>query len=285
VSDVELLGARRLRALLDARGVRPSKSLGQNFVIDPNTIRKVVEVAELHGTETVLEIGAGAGSLTLGLASTARHVIGVEVDRRLLDIAREVTAPLPNVEIVEGDALELDLASIAATRVVANLPYNVAAGVVLRVLEEAPQIESLTVMTQREVGERLAAPPGTKVYGQTSVLAAYWSHARVAARVARRAFYPVPNVDSVVVVLRRRARLPEVDRAALFAVVKAAFGQRRKTLRNSLAALAGSAEAANAAVRGAGLPEMTRPEEVSLDGFVALTRGLPKTPGRMMRSL
>lgn len=285
MSAVELLGARRLRALLDAHGVRPSKALGQNFVIDPNTIRKVVEAAGLRGTEDVLEIGAGAGSLTVGLASAARRVIAVELDRRLLEVAREVTAPLSNVEVVAGDALELDLAPIAATRLVANLPYNVAATVVLRVLEEAPQIESLTVMTQREVGERLAAEPGSKVYGQTSVLAAYWATARVAARVSRRAFYPVPNVDSVVVLLERRARLPDVDRAAFYAVVKAAFGQRRKTLRNSLAALAGSAGAADGAVRAAGLPDMTRPEQVGLDGFVALTTGLSTRPGRMMRSL
>jgi 16S rRNA (adenine1518-N6/adenine1519-N6)-dimethyltransferase len=278
MSVPELVGARRLRQLLDARGIRPSKALGQNFVIDPNTIRKVVDAAGLDGTEHVLEIGAGAGSLTLGLAAAARRVTAIEVDRRLLEVAREVTGSLDNVEVVAGDALDLDLASIDATRLVANLPYNVAATVVLRVLEEAPQIESLTVMTQREVGERLAAPSGSKVYGQTSVLAAYWSEVRVAARISRRAFYPVPNVDSVLVVLERRARLPDVDRDLLFAVVRAAFGQRRKTLRNSLAEMAGSTDAAMAAVRGAGLLEMTRPEQVSLEEFVALATRLASGP-------
>jgi 16S rRNA (adenine1518-N6/adenine1519-N6)-dimethyltransferase len=278
MSAPQLVGARRLRELLDARGVRPSKALGQNFVIDPNTIRKVLSAAGLDGTEDVLEIGAGAGSLTVGLAGAARRVIAIEVDRRLVEIAREVTAGLDNVEIVAGDALELDLASIEATRLVANLPYSVAATVVLKVLEEAPRIASLTVMTQREVGERLAAGPGSKVYGQTSVLAAYWAQARVVAPVSRRAFFPVPNVDSALVVLTRRAELAPVDRAALYAVVKAAFAQRRKTLRNSLAGIAGSADGAAAALADLGLPEMTRPEDVGVDGFVALTRRLARHP-------
>lgn len=281
----DLLGARRLRALLDARGIRPSKALGQNFVIDPNTIRKVVEAASLDGSDDVLEIGAGAGSLTLGLAASARRVIAVEVDPRLADTAREVTAAAGNVEVVEGDALTIDLAGLPARRLVANLPYNVAASVVLRVLEEAPQIESLVVMTQREVGERLAASPGSKVYGQTSVLAAYWATVRVVAQVSRRAFYPVPNVDSVLVALDRREPPGEVDRDILFDIVKAAFGQRRKTLRNSLAPVAGSPEAAAAAVRAAGLPDMARPEQVDLQGFVQLAASFGARPGRMMRSL
>jgi 16S rRNA (adenine1518-N6/adenine1519-N6)-dimethyltransferase len=275
----ELLGARRLRALLDERGVRPSKSLGQNFVVDPNTIRKVVDVARLDGTQTVLEIGAGAGSLTLGLAAAARRVVAVEVDPPLLDILRETTSGLDNVEVVAADALTMDLGAVDATRLVANLPYNIAATVVLKALEEAPQIESLTVMTQREVGERLAAPPGTKTYGQTSVLAAYWSTARVAARVSRRAFYPVPNVDSVIVCLDRHPDAPSGDRAALYAVVKAAFGQRRKTLRNSLGEHAGSVEAAADAVRAAGLPEMARAEQVRVEQFLAIAERL----GRMIR--
>lgn len=277
----ELVGARRLRHLLDERGVRPSKALGQNFVIDPNTIRKVVDLAGLDGSESVLEIGAGAGSLTLGLAGTARRVVAVEVDRRLLDILREVTAGLANVEVVDGDALTLDLGSVDATHVVANLPYNIAATVVLKVLEEAPQIHALTVMTQREVGERLAAGPGTKTYGQTSVLAAYWAIVRVAARISRRAFYPVPNVDSVVVSLVRRPEPPAGDRATFYAVVKAAFGQRRKTLRNSLGEHAGSGDAAAEAVRAAGLPEMARAEQAGVEHFQAIAERL----GRMIRPL
>jgi 16S rRNA (adenine1518-N6/adenine1519-N6)-dimethyltransferase len=269
----ELVGARRLRALLDARGVRPSKALGQNFVIDPNTIRKVVDVARLDGSESVLEIGAGAGSLTLGLAGAARRVVAVELDTRLLDVLRDVTAALDNVEVVAADALALDVSSVDASRLVSNLPYNIAATVVLKILEEAPQIDALTVMTQREVGERLAAPPGSKTYGQTSVLASYWAAARVAAPVSRRAFYPEPNVDSVIVVLERRER-PAVHRPTFYAVVKAAFGQRRKTLRNSLAAIAGSPDAAAEAVRAAGLADMARPEDASLDDLVAVATAL-----------
>lgn len=277
MSASELLGARRLRALLEAHDVHPSKHLGQNFVIDPNTIDKVVAAAGLEGTESVLEIGAGAGSLTVGLARAAGHVIAVEVDRRLLEIVREVTASLDNVEVVEANVLEMDLGAVDASRLVANLPYNIAATVVLEVLENAPQIERLTVMTQREVGERLAAGPGSKTYGQTSVLAAYWARASVATRVSRRAFYPVPNVDSVVVVLERRPHVDRSDRDALYAVVKAAFGQRRKTLRNSLAEPAGSTEAAAAAVRAAGLPDMARAEQAGLDEFVAIARMIARS--------
>lgn len=270
----ELLGARRVRALLDSYGVHPAKALGQNFVIDPNTIRKIVHLAELQPDDLVLEIGAGVGSLTVELARVASHVVAVEIDPRLARALAEVLDGVPNVTVLEGDALEVDLASLDASRLVANLPYNVAATVVLRVLEEAPGVERLTVMTQREVGERLAAPPGSKTYGLTSALLAYWGSARVAASVSRRAFYPEPNVDSVVVVVERAKALPDVDRTALFALVRAAFGQRRKMLRSSLAALAGSASAAESALLSAGLDPTARPEEVGIAEFVALTRAL-----------
>ncbi|HEY7875555.1 MAG TPA: 16S rRNA (adenine(1518)-N(6)/adenine(1519)-N(6))-dimethyltransferase RsmA, partial [Actinomycetota bacterium] len=255
---------------------------GQNFVIDPNTIRKVVDLAGLDGSESVLEIGAGAGSLTLGLAGAARRVVAVEVDARLLDVLREVTASLENVEVVEADALALDMSTVDASAVVANLPYNVAATVVLKVLEDAPEIRKLTVMTQREVGERLAAAPGSKTYGQTSVLAAYWSTARVASAVSRRAFFPVPNVDSAIVVLERRTP-PPVEKTIFYSVVKGAFGQRRKTLRNSLTELAGSAEAAAAAIHAAGLPDMARAEDAGLDDFAAVAAALAATSPKSAR--
>jgi 16S rRNA (adenine1518-N6/adenine1519-N6)-dimethyltransferase len=272
-----LLGARRVRELLSAHGIHPTKTLGQNFVIDPNTIRKVVSVAGVGATDSVLEIGAGLGSLTLELARVARSVTAIEVDARIVPALREVLAGAENVEVVNGDALAVELGSFGATHVVANLPYNIAAPVVLRILETAPSIRRLTVMTQKEVGERLAAPPGSKTYGAPSVLVAYWGAARVAAPVSRRAFYPEPNVDSVVVVVDRRDELPDVDRATLFAVIKASFSQRRKTMRNSLADVSGSTSSAEAALAAAGVDPMARPEQLDLDAFVEVASQLVPT--------
>lgn len=269
----DLLGARRLRELLEEHGVRPRKQFGQNFVIDPNTIRKVIETAGLSPGDRVVEIGAGAGSLTLGLAAAAGRVIALELDDRLLPVLEATCGAIPNVEIVEADALQYDFAAAGAASVVANLPYNIAVPVVMRILEAAPNIGELTVMTQREVGERLAASPGSKAYGGVSVLVRYVAEARVAGRVSRRAFYPVPGVDSVIVRIVRHAAL-DVDRGSLEAVVRAAFGQRRKTLRNTLAGLMGGPAAAEAALRRAGIDPGARAEEVGVDGFLALARNI-----------
>jgi 16S rRNA (adenine1518-N6/adenine1519-N6)-dimethyltransferase len=273
MTDYRLLGARRLRELFETHGIRPHKELGQNFVVDPNTIRKVVHTAGDLRAKTVLEIGAGAGSLTLGLAHAARKVVAVEFDARLVPALRESLHGINNVEVTEADALKLDYATVEATEVVANLPYNIAVPIVITVLENAPQVSSLTVMTQREVGERLAATPESKAYGQVSVLVGYWARAAVAARISRNAFYPVPTVDSVLVRIDRRGP-PPVDYARLNEVVKTAFGQRRKTLRNTLGPLGGSTSEVERAIRGAGIDPGARPETVSLDGWVAIARQL-----------
>lgn len=272
-----LLGARRLRDVLDAHGVRPAKALGQNFVVDPNTIRKVIQVAQVRPTDTVLEIGAGAGSLTLGLAGAAARVIAIEVDPRLVGALEDTLAGVPNVEVVPGDALRLDLGGIAATTLVANLPYNVAVPVVLRVLEEAPQIGELVVMTQREVGERLVAAPGSKIYGQVSVMVAYFGVASLAAKISRRAFWPVPNVDSVLVRIERRDP-PGISPEALFPVIRAAFGQRRKTLRNNLASL--TQEPIEPLLESAGVDPGARAEELPLGDFVSIAKRFEKGPAQ-----
>jgi 16S rRNA (adenine1518-N6/adenine1519-N6)-dimethyltransferase len=270
MSTPDLLGAGAIRELLARHDVRLKKSLGQNFVIDPNTIRKMVREADVSGDDHLLEIGAGAGSLTVALAGAAHRVTAIEIDDRLAPVLRETTGSLDNVELVQSDVMATDLDAIGATRVVANLPYNLAATVVLRVLGEAPSISDLTVMTQREVGERLAAEPGTDAYGLTSVLVAFHASATVAGRVSRNAFFPVPNVDSVIVRIARRSE-PQVDQDLFYRVAKAAFGQRRKTLRSSLAAVAGSADEAESKIVEAGLDPKARPETLSLDDFVALT--------------
>jgi 16S rRNA (adenine1518-N6/adenine1519-N6)-dimethyltransferase len=266
-----LLGARRLRAAFEARGIRPTKVLGQNFVIDPNTIRKVVEVAGVGAADRVLEIGAGGGSLTLGLSAAAGKVTALEVDPNLIPILEEMLAGRGNVEVLLGDALVFDVAGVDANILVANLPYNIAVPVVMRMLEEAPQLDQMVVMTQREVGERLAAGPGSKTYGQVSLLVRYYGTAEVVGRVARRAFWPVPNVDSVLVRIRR-GRPPPVSREHLFPLVKAGFAQRRKTLRNALAS-AGYTDVP-AALERAGLAPETRAEELELEAFVSLSQFL-----------
>ena len=265
----DLLGARRVRELLSRHGVRPSKALGQNFVIDPNTIRKVIDVAELPSGARVLEIGPGVGSLTLALAASAQQVVAVELDRHLLPVLDEVLAAIANVEVVHGDALEIGLGEIEATDVVANLPYNVAVPLVMRLLSEAPGVQRMTVMTQKEVGERLAAGPGSKIYGSPSVMAAFDARVDVVARVSRRAFWPVPNVDSVLVRLVRR-EAPDVDRATFRALVRAGFSQRRKTLRSSLAPVLG--ERVEEVLTTAGVEQGKRAEQIALEGFVRLAQ-------------
>lgn len=273
MTEGRLLGARRIRELFETHGIRPHKELGQNFVIDPNTIRKVVDVAGDLSDRTVLEIGAGAGSLTLGLAGAARRVIAVEFDARVVPALRESLIGVDNVEVAEADAMKLDYAKLEATSLVANLPYNIAVPLVMTVLENAAQITSLTVMTQREVGERLAASPGNKSYGQVSVLVGYWTRATVAARISRNAFFPVPAVDSVLVRIDRREP-PEVPYARFNQIVKAAFAQRRKTLRNTLGPLGNSVSEIEQSIHDAGVDPSARPETVSLEGWVAITRQL-----------
>ena len=272
MSGSDLLGARALRELLARGGVHPKKRYGQNFVVDPNTIRKVLDVAALDERSHVLEIGAGVGSLTLGLSTAARRVTAIEIDERLLPLLRESVGERGNVEIVHADIMRLDLARVEADAAVANLPYNLAASIVLKLLFEATSVRSLTVMAQREVGERLVASPGSKIYGQTSVLLAFHASARVAARVSRRAFYPVPDVDSVLVRIDRRPA-PEVDEERFREVVRMAFAQRRKTLRNSLSQLGPDLSRAFGA---AGIDPDARAETVDLDRYVALARELER---------
>lgn len=264
----ELLGARRIRELLHQRGIHLTKSLGQNFVIDPNTIRKMVQVSGVQPGDRVLEIGAGAGSLTLGLIETGAEVTALEIDARLLPILEEVLADT-STRIVHADALRVDLGSFEPAAVVANLPYNVAATVVLEALETCPTAKTLTVMTQREVAERLAAEPGSRIYGKTSVMVAFYGAATVVAKVSRNAFYPVPNVDSSIVRITRRT-VPGVDAQVFKRVVKAAFAQRRKSVRNGLAGVFGSATRAEERLRSVDVDPAARPESLSLDDMVRI---------------
>ena len=265
-----LLGAAELRSLLREAGVIPQRSLGQNFVVDPNTIRKMVSLSGAGDGERVLEIGAGAGSLTLGLVGAGAHVVAVEKDDRLVHVLRSVLPQGADVEVVHEDALEMDLARFRADRLVANLPYNIAATVVLKALDDADSIRALTVMTQREVGERFAAGPGTKVYGQTSVMVRCYGTPRVVGRVSRRAFYPVPNVDSVIVGIERHDAPLAADVPLFRLVVKAAFAQRRKTIRNALEGALDAEAGVATALRASGIDPTVRAEDLSIHDFVRL---------------
>src|SRR5829696_5041904 len=271
-----LLTPGRVRALLAAYDLRPSKALGQHYLADPNTARKVARLGGIEPGETVLEIGPGLGSLTLALREAGAAVVAVEADPRLLPALAEVLGDDPLVRVELADALKVDLAALApaAGRLVANLPYNIAATLVLKVLAEAPAVGHLVVMVQREVGERLAAAPGSAAYGAPSAKLAAQASARVLSPVSRRVFVPEPRVDSVLLGVTRREHpaVAGVDQAELGRVVDAAFGQRRKTLRNALRGLGLDAAGVEALGRAAGVDLGLRAERLGVEEFAALTR-------------
>jgi 16S rRNA (adenine1518-N6/adenine1519-N6)-dimethyltransferase len=271
-----------VRELLAAHRLRPTKALGQNYLVDPNTARKVVRLAGVEPGETVLEIGPGLGSLTLALRHAGARVVAVEADQRLLPALADALGGDPGVRVVAGDALRLDLAALApeAHKLVANLPYNLAATIVLEVLTRYPGYQQLTVMVQREVGERLAAAPGTGAYGATSVKVAALAEPRLLAPVGRKVFLPEPHVDSVLVGLRRRRHpaTAEVPWGALDRVIEAAFSQRRKTLRNSLRTLGLDQKGVEALGRAAGIDLGLRAERLDVAAFAALAAALEDAP-------
>lgn len=261
-----------VRELLTSRGLAPRRDLGQNFVVDPNTVRRIAHLAGLGPGDRVVEIGAGLGSLTLALAETGAAVTAVEVDRGLAAALRDVVADVAGVTVVEADAMTLDWDRLldrgddASWVLVANLPYNVATPLVCDVLDDVPAITRMLVMVQREVGERLAAAPGSRAYGAVSVKVAFWATARLIGSVPATVFMPQPKVESALVEIVRRPP-PDVPADELFALVRTAFGQRRKMLRRSLAGVIGPDVFAAAEVA-----ETARPEELALDDWVRLTR-------------
>jgi 16S rRNA (adenine1518-N6/adenine1519-N6)-dimethyltransferase len=273
---VDQLTPGRVRSLLDAHGVRPSRALGQNFLTDPNVARRIVRLAGIAADDRVLEIGPGIGSLTLALAETAGRVVALEIDRHLLPALDEVVGSLGNVEVVHGDALAAEYPALLGDDrwvLVANLPYNVATPLLARLLTDVPQLARMVVMVQREVAERLAAPPGTRACGAISVKVAYHCTARVLAQVPPSVFTPRPNVDSTVVAFDRRPAPPVAlpgAPEAMFTLARAGFGQRRKTLRQSLRAVLGAA--AEPVLVAAGIDPTARAETLTLDAWAALTR-------------
>jgi len=284
-----LLGPAQIRALAAKLGVRPTKKLGQNFVHDPNTVRRIVAAAGLTPEDVVLEVGPGLGSLTLGLLEAAAHVHAVELDPVLAaalpdTVAEQAPAAKDRLTVLARDALKTTVADFtpAPTALVANLPYNVAVPVVLHLLATLPSLRHGLVMVQLEVAERLTAGPGSKVYGIPSVKLAWYADAKLAGRVPPAVFWPVPNVDSGLVAFLLRAAPPAaVRREDVFAVVDAAFAQRRKTLRAALAGWAGGAAAAEDVLRKAGVDPQARGESLTVTEFAAIAAAGPG--GRVAR--
>ncbi len=276
-----LLGAASVRRLAERLDLRPTKQRGQNFVIDANTVRRIVRDSGVDAHDVVLEVGPGLGSLTLALLEVVDRVVAVEVDPVLAGalpatIAERAPAQAARCEVVLADALRVtELPGPPPTALVANLPYNVSVPVLLHLLALLPSLERGLVMVQLEVADRLAAPPGSKVYGVPSVKTAWFADVRRSGTVGRTVFWPAPRVDSGLVAwTRREPPSTSVTREQVFAVVDAAFAQRRKVLRQALRVVAGSVERAEAAVAAAGLPPMARGEELLLDDFVRLTEAM-----------
>ncbi|GDY29849.1 ribosomal RNA small subunit methyltransferase A [Gandjariella thermophila] len=278
--QARLLGPADVRRLADELGLRPTKRLGQNFVHDPNTVRRIVAAAAVSGDDVVLEVGPGLGSLTLALLPCCRSVVAVEVDRVLAGrlprtVAEYAPGTADRLRVVPADAMRVRAGDLTAggpapTALVANLPYNVAVPVVLHLLEEVPTLARGLVMVQSEVADRMAAGPGSRVYGVPSAKLAWYAEARRAGPVPRAVFWPVPNVDSALVALTRRPPPSAAPRAEVFAVVDAAFAQRRKTLRAALAGWAGSAERAGRLLAAAGVDPATRGEQLGIADFARI---------------
>ncbi len=261
----------QVRSLLDRHGISPKRSLGQNFVVEPNTVRRIVELAEINSGDRVVEIGPGVGSLTLALLEEGARVTAVEIDDVLVGVLAEVTEGYSSdqVRIVHADAMGADwniLLGDAPWVLVANLPYNISVPLICDLLDDVPAIGEMVVMVQREVADRLVAGPGDDAYGLPSVKVAYHPEARLLGRVPPSVFLPRPRVDSALVGLRRRSEpATDVDAEVLFGVVRAGFGQRRKMLRRSLKGLLGEA-----AIVESGVDPTARAEELGLDQWVAL---------------
>lgn len=277
-TEAQLLGAQDIRALAAKLGVVPTKKLGQNFVTDPNTIRRIVAAAKLTGQETVVEIGPGLGSLTLGLIEVANRVISVEIDGKMaaaLQATIDVRAPGAEFTLIHHDAMSVtNLGGAAPDALVANLPYNISVPVLLHFLETFPSLQTGLVLVQAEVAHRLAAKPGNKVYGSPSAKLAWYADAALAGNVGRSIFWPVPNVDSALVYFAKRAEPlgTEELRLATWAVIDAAFGQRRKTLRQALSVWAGTPARAEEILTAAGIAPQARGEQLDVHQFVAIAK-------------
>lgn len=286
VPHVELLGPAEIRQLAELLDVSPTKKLGQNFVHDPNTVRRIVAAADLPAGSSVIEVGPGLGSLTLALLEGGHSVHAVELDPRLAahlptTVAERAPGAADSFSVIHEDALKVtaaQLGNITPNALVANLPYNVSVPVLLHLLAEFPSIERVLVMVQLEVAERLSAKPGTKIYGVPSVKASFYGEVSLAGKIGKNVFWPAPNIDSGLVRIERYPASAQpwpqdaAARARVFPLIDAAFAQRRKTLRAALAGVFGGGDAAAAALEAAGIAPTQRGEKLSCADFVRLAQ-------------
>ena len=280
----DLLGPTDVRNLAESLGASPTKKWGQNFVVDPGTVRRIVRIAGVTPGDHVVEVGPGLGSLTLALLEAGAHVTAIEIDPVLAGalpatVAQRAPDRAEDLTVIQDDALRVRSLGDGATEptlLVANLPYNVSVPVILHFLESFPTLTKVLVMVQSEVADRLAAPPGSRTYGIPSAKAAWYCEVRRAGDVGRSVFWPVPRVNSALVLMTRRAEpLTSAPRDRVFAVIDAAFSQRRKALRGALSGVAGSATIAEAALRAAGIEPLTRGEQLGIEAFARIAEELP----------
>nr|WP_237224111.1 16S rRNA (adenine(1518)-N(6)/adenine(1519)-N(6))-dimethyltransferase RsmA [Rothia nasisuis] len=284
MTEQQLLGPQEIRDLAAKLGIRPTKTLGQNFVIDPNTIRRIIATANIHPDETVVEVGPGLGSLTLGILDAARHVVAVEIDPPLAEqlphtIATWRPGSEDRIDVVLSDAMKVTELPRTPHALVANLPYNVAVPVLLHMFASFPSIRHALVMVQEEVADRLAAQPGSKTYGVPSVKANWFAQVDKAGVIGTNVFWPAPKIRSGLVALTRREELlSELPREEIFTVIDAAFAQRRKTLRAALAGWAGSAARAGTVLEAAGIDPQLRGEKLDIFDFIKIAEAARTVP-------
>lgn len=284
MENKRLYSPNKIKETLDRYGFKFSKSLGQNFLIDGNVVRKIVREAEITKDDYVLEIGPGMGTLTEELAINAKKVVAVELDRKLIPILDETLAGYDNVEIVYGDILEVDVRKLideklggGPVKVVANLPYYVTTPIIGKLLEDNLNFQSISVMVQKEVADRMAANPGSKSYGSLSVFVHFYTNPKVVVKVPKTVFMPQPKIDSSVIKLELKNELPDIDREQFFKVVKAAFSKRRKTIINALSTYGFDLdkEEFKKALDNVGIKLEERAENISVEDFIKLSKELP----------
>lgn len=282
--DKRLYSPKYVKEILNKYGFKFSKSLGQNFLIDGNIVRRISEIADITDKDYVLEIGPGIGTLTEELAFNAKKVVAVEIDEKLLPILDETLQAHDNVEIIHGDILNMDIIKIidenmdgGPIKVVANLPYYVTTPIIAKLLEEESNIHSIVVMVQKEVGERIVASPGSKQYGSLSVFVNFYTYPEIGMKVPKTVFMPQPKVDSVIIKLKMKEKLPKVDREVFFKVVKSAFGKRRKTILNALSSgeLGIEKKTMREVLESLNIPTDIRAENLKIEDFIKISQTLP----------
>ena len=279
-----LYSAKYLKELVESHGFKFSKSLGQNFLIDGNIVRKIVRESGITKDDYVLEVGPGVGTLTEELSLNAKGVVAVEIDKNLLPILDITLGKYDNIEVVHGDILDIDIKALidekmdgGPVKVVANLPYYVTTPIIARFLEEELNVDSLTIMVQKEVAQRMVSKEGSKVYGSLSVFVNFYSEPEILMTVPKTVFMPSPKVDSAVIRLNMRKELPDVDKEQFFKVVKASFSKRRKTVLNALSSYGFTIEKdeVKKGLEAAGVDPGARAEQLSLEDFAKISQNLP----------